>query len=330
MTNTHTNTDRLTGEALRNHPLVQWLDNRLHTVHGGNKSALCRELGAISDKVVTALLKGTYAHDVNGMLARLQEQKDRLSGALPLQDVDLYHIPTKLTDRVAAACDAAKAAHLVINISGKSQIGKSTAVQAYRQRFPETTILLRMPTRPTVNSMLCELADALRLPGSRHSNAALLRSLRSALGPHHLLIVDEAHLALTRRQGADALDTLRELYDRCGCGLVLIFTDVGSVHFCKGPFAGQLAQLDRRGEWEALPDAPCAADVAAIWRGFGLPDPDQPTQAAIGALCRSACFGKYVHRLRWAAASAAGQGVPLSWPLFLAATKHMQWRPDAR
>lgn len=319
--------DKLRGEALKNHPLVQWLRDRLANVHGGNKSALCRELGTISDKVVSALLDGSYAHDVKGMLARLKEQKERLAGVLDVQRVDLYHIPTKLSQRIWVACDAAKAAHLIINICGKSQIGKTTAVEAYKQRFPETTILLRMPTRPTVASLLQELADVVRLPKSTKSNAALQRALRGKLGPQHLLIVDEAHLALTRQQGADALDALRELYDRCGCGIVLIFTDIGGKEFCKGAFAGQVAQLEKRGEWEKLPGEPCAADVQAIWRGFGLPDPDTDTQAAIGALCRSSCFGKYVHRLRWAAAAAQRMGVPLTWDLFIQATKHMEWRP---
>lgn len=331
MNTKHEIENRLSGDALRYHPLVLWLAHRLESVHGGNKSALCRELGTISDKVVSALLDGTYKHDVNGMLARLAEQKERLAGALVAQDVDLWHIPTKLAERVWVACDAAKSAHLVINVCGKSQIGKSTAAEMYKARYPETTILLRMPTRPTVSSLLHELADALRLSGAaRKGNAALMRAIRERLGRQHLLIVDEAHLALTRQQGADALDVLRELYDRCGCGLVLIFTDIGSVEFCKGSFAGQVAQLENRGEWEPLPGEPCAADVQAIWRGFGLPDPDAKVQAAIGALCRASCFGKYVHRLRWAAASAQRQGVALTWELFLAATKHMEWRPDCK
>lgn len=327
--NNNENNDKLTGEALMNHPLVQWVRDRLANVHGGNKSALCRELGTVSDKVVTALLDGTYRHDVNGMLARLREQKDRLAGVLVArEDVDLYHIPTKLSERVWVACDAAKAAHLIINVCGKIQIGKSTAVRMYKQRFPETTVLMRMPTKPTVASVLQELAEVLRVPRSAKSNAALQRALRGKLGPQHLLIVDEAHLALDRQQGADALDMVRELYDRCGCGVVLVFTDIGARKFCNGPFSGQLAQLDKRGEWEVLPGEPCAADVQAIWRGFGLPDPDSRVQAAIGAMCRAACFGTYVHRLKWAAAQARRQGVPLTWDLFVQATKYMSRRPD--
>ncbi len=318
----------MTAAQLKSHPLIIWLKDRLEQ-HGGNKTALARTLGnVISSKTIGLLLDGKYQYDVTGMLKKLQDEKDRLAGQLhPDAAADLAHIPTPMMGQAWAAFDAAKSAHLVNIVAGKSQIGKTTAAEAYKKRYPDTTVYMRMPTRPTMSSVLSELCLAARLPKTRTTAEAVAR-LRDRLTAAHLIIVDEAHLCLGRRQGADALDMLRELYDRCGCGLVLIVTDTGAREFIRGQFAGQLAQLERRGEWEILPPEPCADDVRAIWQAYGLPDPDEKTRAAIYAMARNSCFGQYVHRLKWAAVQARRAGQPLSWQFFLQATHAMNRRPQ--
>lgn len=307
------------------HPALSWLrDDYLPSLEG-NMSRASRELG-MSHKVLNALLADHYAGNTEAQLAKLDEQRLRISAQARVEGVDLEHIPTQLMGRVWNVCDASKTAHLCNFIAGKSQIGKSTAVEAYKARYPETTILLRMPVRPTVSSLLRELAGAAGLPRKR-CTADAMEALRGHLSPRHLIIADEVHLALTRRQGLDALEALRELYDRCRCGLVLIVTDIGAREIAHGPHAGQLAQFVKRGEWELLPEAPSAKDVAAIWEAYGLPQPDAETQRTIGALARQSCFGQFVHRLKLAACMARQQGRELSWKDFISAATRMGRSP---
>jgi len=326
--NTTTDTTMNTPQNIVNHPLIIWLQQQLDA-HGGNKTALAHTLGdVISSKTIGLLLEGRYQYNVEGMLKKLKEQQQRLSGQPgPAAAADLAHIPTPMMAQAWAAFDAAKSAHLVNIIAGKSQIGKTTAAEAYKLRYPETTVFMRMPTRPTMAGVLAELCGAAGLPKGRTAAEAVMR-LRDRLTAACLIIVDEAHLCLGRRQGADALDMLRELYDRCGCGLALIVTDTGAREFVRGQFAGQLAQLERRGEWELLPPEPCAEDVQAIWQAYDLPEPDKETHAAICAMARASCFGQYVHRLKWAAVQARRAGQPLSWQFFLQATRAMTRRPQ--
>jgi len=305
---------------------IEWLRHDYLPSLAGNMSRASRELG-MSHKVLNALLAGNYAGNTEAQLAKLEEQRLRISAQARVAGIDLEHIPTQLMGRVWSVCDAAKAAHLCNFIAGKSQIGKTTAVEAYKARYPETTILFRMPTRPTVSSLLRELAAAAGLPKTRCAVDAL-EALRGYLSPRHLIIADEAHLALTRLQGLDALDMLRELYDRCRCGLVLIVTDVGAREIVKGPHAEQLGQFEKRGEWELLPDAPSAQDVAAIWGAYGLPQPNAETQRTIGVLARNSCFGQFVHRLKLAAGMARQQGRSLTWDDFLASALRMGRRPQ--
>lgn len=307
------------------HPAVVWLREVFLPALEGNMSRASRELG-MSHKVLNALLAGSYAGNTQAQLAKLEEQRVRLSAQVRVEGVDLEHVPTQLMRRVWSVCDAAKTAHLCNFVAGKSQIGKTTAVEAYRARFPETTVLLRMPTRPTVSSLLREVAAAAGLPRPRCA-AEAMGALRAFLSPRHLIVADEVHLALSRRQGLDALDVLRELYDRCRCGLVLVVTDVGAREIVRGPFAGQLAQFEKRGEWELLPEAPSAQDVAAIWEAYGLPQPDAETQRTIGALARQSCFGQFVHRLKLAACLARQQGRTLTWDDFISSARRMGRRP---
>ena len=326
-TNNTTTTDNTETTPITQHPAVVWLREEYLPRAGGNMSRASRELG-MSHKVLNALLAGNYSGDTDRQLAKLEEQRQRLSAQIRgAEGIDLEYVPTQLMGRVWSVCDAAKVAHLCNFIAGKSQIGKSTAVEAYRQRYPETTILMRMPTDPTIFSLLRELATAAGLPRPR-STADAMETLREHLSPRHLIIADEVHLALSRRQGLDALDVLRELYDRCRCGLVLIVTDIGARQIVNGPHAERLGQFEKRGEWELLPEAPSARDVAAIWEAYGLPQPDAETQRTIGALARQSCFGQYVHRLKLAACTAQQQGHSLTWDDFIASATRMGRRPQ--
>lgn len=303
---------------------LNWFRGYLGTP-GMTKTRASDELG-ISHKVLNSLLDGTYTGNWERQLAKLSEQRQRLSGVVRSDKQDLDHIPTEMTRRVWRVADEAKTAHLCMLLAGKSQIGKTTACEAYKMRYPETTIFFRMPTMPTVSSMVRELLEAAGLPKARTLWDGL-RHLRAHVCARHLIIADEVHTALTRRQGVDALDALREIFDRSGCGLLLIVTDVGAREVVKGEYAGRLAQLERRGEWEILPEAPSSADVRAVWEAYGLPEPDMETQRQIGALARNSCFGQFVHRIKLASVDAQREGRKLTWDEFLDACERLSRRP---
>ncbi len=316
-----------TPAQLASHPAVEWLRNEYLPTIGNNMTRAADELG-ISDKVLRGLLSGNYAGNRAAQLAKLEEQRQRLTAQVrSLQGQDLAHVQTELMARCWSAFEAAKRAHLANYVCGKSQIGKTTAAEAYKQAYPETTVFFRMPTRPTIASLTAELLKAARLPKGR-TVAEGMAKLCDTLSPRHVIIADEAHLALTRRQGIDALDVLRELYDRTGCGLVLIVTDIGGREVVKGPWAEQLLQIERRGEWEILPAAPSSKDVLAIAAAYGLERPEAETWRIVEAMARATCFGQFVHRLKMAAVIAQGEGRPVTWQDFININARMGRRPE--
>ncbi len=307
------------------HPAVVWYKQTYLPRVNGNESQAARELG-MSAKVLSALAKGTYTANPTNQLAKLEEQRQRLSVQLAASQ-DLKHVKTDTMGRCWGVFEAAKRAHMANLLSGKSQIGKTTAAEAYKEQYPETTVLFRMPTRPTLSSLISELLKACKLGKGRtveEGKAALCAHLT----PRHVIIADEAHQTLTRAAGLDALDALRELYDRTGCGLTLIVTDIGAREFIKGQWAERLSQIERRGEWEILPSAPPMKDVLAIADAYGLPHPDAETWRIVDAMRRNSCFGQFCRRINVAALEAQLQEKAITWQDFIDINARMGRRPE--
>lgn len=309
-------------------PAVRWLNEELLPALGGNMSKASRELG-ISHKTLGLLARGEYKGDVAGQLAKLEEQRQRLGNlsAWRKADTALESIPTELMRRIHAACDAAKITHMVNIVAGRGQIGKTTAARAYARRYPETTVLVDVPAVCTAGSLTAELLEAcgLTVPNSVAERARLLRKHLTA---RHLVILDEAHEAMKDRAGLDALSVVRQLFNRCGCGVVLLVTDTTAVEMVRGKFARDLEQLTRRGEWEMLDPVPTAADVRLIWEAYGLPEPDEQTRRVVNAMVKASCFAQLSRRLRQALYVANTAGRSVCWQDFLDACQRMNGRPE--
>lgn len=291
------------------HPAVAWLRDEYLPTIAGNLNEAERQLG-ISEKTLRGLLRGNYQGNAERQLAKLDEQRQLLTTrAATAMSGSTQYIPTEIMQRIWTACDYAKAAKMVNMVVGVSQIGKTTAARAYRARYPETTLLVELMPKPTISSILHDLAEALHIPGSScRSLAAMRQAVKAALSPRHIIIIDEAHLALDRQQGADALDMVRRLHDLTGCAVVLLITHIDDSKFTASPHAGQLDQLRRRGLSETLPPTPSAKDVALIWHAFQLPQPTPEIERTMHALARKNCFGTLLAIMRLAVAEARMNG----------------------
>lgn len=322
--------DMLTmNDTQQQHPAVRWLVDVFLPSVGGKLSEAERRLG-LSEKVLRGLIRGNYEGNAARQLAKLEEQRSlhaaRLSAA-PIKAAPGGYIPTELGQRVLNACHQAKITHGCHGVYGVSQSGKTTAAREYARRYPETTILLELLPGVTISSICRDLAAVLKISTARRSVATLMRMLCAALSPRHLIIVDEAHLALSRQQGADALDVVRRLSDLSGCAVVFIITNLekhtNTARVRTSPFAEQLDQLLRRGLPEILPPTPTQKDVSAIWQAYGLPAPDAETARAVGALSRSNCFGTLLRIIAGAADEARQAGEAMDWGHFNRALARM-------
>ena len=130
------------------HPAVQWLTGEFLPTIGGSLNEAERQLG-LSEKVLRGLIRGSYEGNAARQLAKLDEQRKRITAqASAAMAGNTQYIPTEIMQRVWNACDCAKAARLINMVVGVSQIGKTTAARAYRERYPETTILVELMPKP--------------------------------------------------------------------------------------------------------------------------------------------------------------------------------------
>ncbi len=311
-------------ETTATHPAVLWLKNDFLPSIGGGINEAERVLG-ISEKVLRSLMRGTYEGNTARQLAKLEEQRQRITTqASAAMQGNTRYIPTEIMRRAWTAFDCAKAAGLINMVVGVSQIGKTTAAHAYKERYPDTTVLLELMPKPSISTIIKELVAALKLPGSScRTQPDALHSIRAALSPRHLIIVDEAHLALDRQKGADALDIVRRLHDLTGCGVVLMMTDLDGSKLTNSPCAGQLDQLRRRGLSELLPSEPNADDVAMIWQAYNLPQPTPEISRTVQELARRNCFGTLLAIIRLAVAEARRDAAALDLCHFSAALRRM-------
>src|SRR5205807_712461 len=106
------------------------------------------------------------------------------------------------------------------------------------------SLYVRVPACAGVQLMLKQVAQACYIsPNSAFD--ALRERILGFLDDQKLLIIDEAHLFFETYQRTSVLrclETLRELHDLSGCGLVLCGTDVFRHELHKGQFAKMLGQ----------------------------------------------------------------------------------------
>ena len=136
---------------------------------------------------------------------------------------------TDAFDRVFGACNYALKHGKLSLIIGQSRMGKTTAAKAWRDTTGKaSSIFVEVPPVGGCRALLSELAYALGIGNSsKRSIAELLRRVCDGLSPRRVVIVDEAGRLCPSSGGANAqaIEILRAILDRSGCGMVLLATE---------------------------------------------------------------------------------------------------------
>lgn len=240
------------------------------------------ELVRVDKTTIFRVYRGTY-RDGGG---KLIVPSKLVSGIKALKRVEdarrddgkIPFVETQTAKRIFTVCDLALMRGRVGMIWGKSQTGKTSALQEYQRthNHGQTKYICIEPSSGT-HELVRLLAIACGLsPKGAHDE--MKRRIIRCLDKNNLLIVDEVHqFAFTYRARSklSCLELLRWIHDQTGCGLVLCGTNVWRDDLAKGKDKDLLEQLARRGAVKLqLPDAPTAADLAEIYKAFGL---DKPT-----------------------------------------------------
>ena len=242
-----------------------------------------------SDKTtIQRIIRGVYKHPTSGERLPISEKLTKAMALFKKMELEraqgsrIAVVHTETYKRIHQACDLARESQSPVFLIGPSHIGKTVALRDYKEDNNHgRTAYARLQAASGLGGMVRVIAKSVGI--SEGSNTAdLIARIKRALKPNQLLILDEVHQLLHtyRIQAAFAcLEVIREIYDHCGCGLVLCGTDL---FIKKVAGSDELEQLMRRGVHKiTLPEQPTKKDVAAIIATVGLEFPDRSAQVKV-------------------------------------------------
>lgn len=200
---------------------LEWLWGYAHDVLGGSKSALEKETGYEFKFIYDALI-GRADCDLSGLCESIESMKVRAAKRMSM-------VETIVTKRISEALDYARDFSSMVMIKGPTGRGKTYTAQYWaRMNNHGRTRYVRASSgcsRKTLVTMLCQ-SCGIGVNGKKGSELEL--RLFKAFSARNVIIVDEAGHLMPKggASSTSAIEFVRDLHDICGCGVVMIFTDV--------------------------------------------------------------------------------------------------------
>jgi DNA transposition AAA+ family ATPase len=198
--------------------LLEWLWGYAMDELGGSKKALVKKLEVDYETVRLAWIGKLDA--VGELCEEIERLKYRTVNSVRIID-------TIVTKRITEALDYARDFPSMVTITGPTGRGKTLTAQHWaRENNHGRAKYVRVPSDCNRMTLVRELCKKCGIGVNGKNRADLEARLRSAFGPHNVILADEAGHLMPRAGMTSAIEFLRDLHDMCGCSVVLIFTDV--------------------------------------------------------------------------------------------------------
>ncbi len=287
---------------------------------GLSRADVAKESG-VGSSVLSLWMGGKYSGDNAKVEAELRRwlsyraSKSQAQLTMP-RAPEWVEAPTSA--RITAALSYAQMAADLVVVYGGAGVGKSKAIERYRDTCPNVFVVEATPTTGTVGGLLRCLVHTLglRLP-SGHSDAMELAVRERLRGTDGLLIIDEAQFLNDR-----ALEICRRITELCGVGLAFVGNETVYAQLTGRNRAASFAQLFSRVGKRVRLGRPTAQDVDALLRGWGIQGKAEADLIHDIAGKPGALRG--VNKtLRLATMFATGKGEPLGLPHIRAAWRDL-------
>lgn len=188
-------------------------------------------------------------------------------------------------------------------IVGGAGIGKTTAILEYQKRNPNVTVVTAEPCITSPNNLLVAIAEEMGVleKAPNKLSRAIMARLR---GANALLVIDEAqHLS------SPALDQLRTLHDKAGCGIAVSGNESVFARLQGGAAqSAQFAQMHSRVGKRIVQPRARARDVCQIIQAWGLDGASQEANLLKKMAAKPGALRVLTKVLRLAGMLAAGAG----------------------
>lgn len=181
-----------------------------------SQAAIAKSIGK-SASTVSMWLRGQYGGDAEAIAAQiadmlgLEAERDVQRAELPqgFQETSVARRVMSLLQRCRVACDFG----LVVGDVG---LGKTMAIEEYQRRHPSVIVLRARAAARNLVPWSRALAQAVGVTAPGEPSRALDEIIKALSNTGRMLVIDEA-----QRLGDPALETLRDIHDEAGVGVVL-------------------------------------------------------------------------------------------------------------
>lgn len=302
------------------HETIWWYYNHCQS-NGWSQQRASKEIKRNSWTTLYRVFTGTYGAgydkviDAINRVRVIEQERAKLSHA--------EFIETSTYRLIEDVCNSTLIGQELNTVNGNSQIGKTTSIRQYIARNPDKRVVyMRTPACCGRNLFYNTLARACYLSGKTNVNDQRTR-IKKAIDSKTLLIIDEAHQILlgTEKSAVAIMEYIREVFDECECGVLLIGTDVLNKELTGGKQAKLYGQLMMRGLIHArLPARTPKADIKLAADRFGYPTKMDPEAAkVIRQINESNGFGVILKMMRAGATLAKGRKQKPNWDYFVEA-----------
>lgn len=299
---------------------IRWL--HAFSVENSLSNGEVGKLIRMSDSTVSLVLRGKYTgslENVTKSIETFRELNERRS-----QGKKLPFIPTILSRRIWAICDAAVEFQRMAFMFGNMQIGKSTSLEEYQASHNHgNTIYLPVPTGGHLSHFCVRLAEILKI-STQIKISELRRRIIDSFDDRMLLIVDEAHQCIPQSgfstERIQTIEFIREIFNEKKCGVVICATNVFRDAMDTGHLSKILHQTKRRRLCTLqLPDVPTAADLNTFAAAYDLKPATGDAATLQKNMVEDEALGMWLTLLRMAAKIAAIDQKAMSWDYVLRA-----------
>lgn len=279
------------------------------------------DLIGYSKSALQRVVTGTYGTDATGVITAILQYKTSLES----DKMDDY-IHTSTGECVWSAAEKARKSNRIVQLVGLTQRGKTRAIKAYAEKMGNLVVLVRCPTAPTQGRILREITRVMGLSGGSSADQNM-DYIRRHLTKQHLLVIDEIHQLTETKpiNGRLTVETIREIYERCECGVLLIGTNIWRESYSTDrKWKGLLEQTIKRGRPIVLPDKLPVRDLRSLWQHYGLPEPPPNSKRQLKAAVNQEGLGIYTQNLMDGYTYAVNKGIPYTWDVYFSVVASLE------